>query len=529
MAKKRPTGNEARRRGRDSCGGKEKQAQISLCMIVRDEEEFLSGCLESAKGVVDEIVIVDTGSSDRTVEVAREFGAQVYYHEWNDDFASARNESLEHANCGWVLVLDADERLDAGAGAALRGVARGGGPKAIYACKVVNRHDSMKTTEHVSSRFFPRNCGIAYEGVVHERPVPSERRPLSGGRVPYMLQDFVVIHEGYREDMTEKRNKHDRNVALLERALAVENNPYYRYKLGATHLERGQVCEAIDHLRRAVDDLQCPPRGGLDHAVKVHALLLLSQAYLKAGQLGASKACAEEALCACPESRLAQYQMGLILFELGDPEEACSVFARIAAQAEVSGFCSQDSLGFDPSIDTWKSRVMAARCSLQLGNPVGAARFLVEAAGFLPRNPEYIDTIRRTVSDFETMRTRGSACEGADLEFLRGVMREEAGNRKSAADDCFDANHYANALKLYAAALALGYPPDGALLTRLASCLVRTGRKHDGFATYLKALRSAPADVGSLGLLLELTQAFKAEASTPTATTATQAAARAAN
>jgi glycosyltransferase involved in cell wall biosynthesis len=85
---------------------------ISLCMIVKNEERFLTECLESVKGVVDEINIVDTGSTDRTVEIARSFGANVIFREWKNDFAWARNEALAMATKRWTLVLDADEELE---------------------------------------------------------------------------------------------------------------------------------------------------------------------------------------------------------------------------------------------------------------------------------------------------------------------------------------------------------------------------------------------------------------------------------
>lgn len=509
MARKRQARNHAKRRDSGRERRKEKQSQISLCMIVKDEEDFLPGCLESVRGVVDEIVLVDTGSTDRTVEIAREFGAKVYQHKWNDDFAAARNESLKHATCGWILVLDADERLDVGARAPLKAVAQGRAPKAIYACRVVNRHDPTKITEHVASRFFPSHCGIAYKGVVHERPLPREGHPLPGGSVPRVIEGFVIVHEGYREDVMQKRDKHDRNTLLLEQALAVEDNSYYRYKLGATLLECGRVHEAIDHLQRTVHDLGGSLQGTSEHAIRVHALLLLSQAYLTNGELGQSRACAEEALSICRESRLAQYHMGLVLFELARLEESRDTFARLAAQRDVAGFHPQDSLGFDPSIDTWKSRTMAARCCLRLGDPVAAAGFLAGAAHFFPRNPEYIETVRQTVSQLEAACTRAGTCDEKDVGVLKELLREEAANCKEGADDHFGTSRYASALKLYAAALALGHPPDGALLARVAACLVRTGRVQDGFATYLKALKAAPTDPGSVRLLLELTQEFR--------------------
>jgi len=89
-----------------------KKPSLSLCMIVKNEEEYLQECLASVEDVVDEIILVDTGSTDRTVEIAGQFDAEVHHIPWNDDFAAARNESIKHASGDWILQLDADERLD---------------------------------------------------------------------------------------------------------------------------------------------------------------------------------------------------------------------------------------------------------------------------------------------------------------------------------------------------------------------------------------------------------------------------------
>ncbi|HIG95637.1 TPA: glycosyltransferase family 2 protein, partial [Candidatus Woesearchaeota archaeon] len=89
------------------------QSRLSLCMIVKDEERFLSACLESVRGLVDEAIIVDTGSSDKTKEIARGFvdqiGGKLLDFVWADNFSAARNESLKYATGDWILVLDADE------------------------------------------------------------------------------------------------------------------------------------------------------------------------------------------------------------------------------------------------------------------------------------------------------------------------------------------------------------------------------------------------------------------------------------
>ena len=82
---------------------------ISLCMIAKNEEKYLEQCLNSVKGLADEIIIVDTGSTDRTKEMAKNFNARIFDFKWIGDFSAARNESIRHAAKEWILVMDADE------------------------------------------------------------------------------------------------------------------------------------------------------------------------------------------------------------------------------------------------------------------------------------------------------------------------------------------------------------------------------------------------------------------------------------
>ena len=84
---------------------------LSLCMIVKNEENTLSRCLESVKDIVDEIIIVDTGSTDNTVEIAKSYGAKVFFYKWDNSFANARNYSLSKASKDWILIMDADDEL----------------------------------------------------------------------------------------------------------------------------------------------------------------------------------------------------------------------------------------------------------------------------------------------------------------------------------------------------------------------------------------------------------------------------------
>ena len=84
---------------------------LSLCMIVKNEENTLGRCLESVKDIVDEIIIVDTGSTDNTIKIAEKYGAEIFFYKWDNSFANARNYSLSKASKDWILIMDADDEL----------------------------------------------------------------------------------------------------------------------------------------------------------------------------------------------------------------------------------------------------------------------------------------------------------------------------------------------------------------------------------------------------------------------------------
>ena len=98
----------------------ERHVTISACMIVKNAEELLPQCLESVKDVVDEIIVVDTGSTDKSIEIAESYGAKMYHHPWENDFSKHRNQSIGYATGDWILWIDADEAVKEGCGSMLK-------------------------------------------------------------------------------------------------------------------------------------------------------------------------------------------------------------------------------------------------------------------------------------------------------------------------------------------------------------------------------------------------------------------------
>jgi hypothetical protein len=216
---------------------------LSLVMIARNEARCIQRCLLSVRAHVDAMVVLDTGSSDGTGEIARRAGARVETFAWCDDFSAARNAALEHADADWSLVLDADEWLVEGADAlqALRTQT----PSYIGVLRVDNFYgvDGAHASRSASwlSRVLPR--GARYEGRIHEQPAAHwPRRRLHA----------IVQHDGYMD--AAMRDKQGRNEALLRRALAERDDAYLHYQLGKDLELRTRFADAWPHYERALHD-----------------------------------------------------------------------------------------------------------------------------------------------------------------------------------------------------------------------------------------------------------------------------------
>ena len=185
--------------------GKKKQ-KISLCMIVKDEEASLGRCLESIKDEVDEIIIVDTGSKDRTVEIARQYTDKIYFHPWENSFSKARNQALAYAKGDWVFQLDADEELDDKSNGLLRKTVKDQAADAFNVGIVCFQNSGKSSTFHRFPRLFRNNGIIHYEGIVHNQVVGYRNLRNSG---------ITILHHGYDVDHDTRVKKFKRTSVLL--------------------------------------------------------------------------------------------------------------------------------------------------------------------------------------------------------------------------------------------------------------------------------------------------------------------------
>ena len=232
---------------------------VSVCMIVKDAQGTLYRCLESVKRMADEIIVCDTGSSDRTMEIAREYTDQVYEIPWDDDFSTARNRSIEKATGDWVLWIDADEYL-LGAenlGKYLR--------DNMYNGYVIRQHHHAIDAEFkpdVPVRLFRNGMGIRFFGCVHEHP---ETGLNEGVKPAVILGDVHIMHDGYvTEDIRRQRFLRNLPMVLKDR----KRHPNRR--LGLVFLERDYIHLARYELERTRGVMTERVQKYLRRAIAVH-------------------------------------------------------------------------------------------------------------------------------------------------------------------------------------------------------------------------------------------------------------------
>ncbi len=260
---------------------------LTACLIVRNEERFLPACLASLAGIADRVVVVDTGSSDRTIELARQQGADVFPFEWCDDFAAARNFSISTVRAGFVLAIDADERLGPGAGRVLKQALR----TDRLDLGLLPLHDAQKLDSSPPAvlsgverrgepvllpRLLRRTDDLHWEGIVHEQV--SAWLTACARRVE--IVEAPLVHYGAVPELRRDRNKDQRNRELLERHLLTHPGDVVMRTFFARELVRaGERSVALLQTTQAWSELlalgQDAARLNVVQAATLHAWLLL--------------------------------------------------------------------------------------------------------------------------------------------------------------------------------------------------------------------------------------------------------------
>jgi tetratricopeptide (TPR) repeat protein len=232
---------------------------LSLCMIVKDEEEMLPRCLEAVKPAVDEMIIVDTGSTDRTVEIAESFGARVLHHEWTGSFSDARNVSLEASTGDWIIYLDADEVLVAEDAERLRALTGRTWREAFALIETNYTGDIEDGTAltHNAMRVFRNRPEYRFKGRLHEQMAYALPGYLSE-RIEYT--QLRIEHYGYLGVVRDAKDKSRRNLELLQQQVAEGmESAFQSFNLGSEYLALGELETSVEHFEKSWRMLETDP------------------------------------------------------------------------------------------------------------------------------------------------------------------------------------------------------------------------------------------------------------------------------
>lgn len=296
---------------------------LSLCMIVRDNEDTIRACLESIKPYVNEMIVVDTGSADRTPVICREMGARVEHFPWCDDFSRARNESLKYARGNWIFWMDSDDTIPPECGRGLQALVQAGHSDEVLGyvmqvhCPGRNTDDGEEVTivDHV--KLFRNRPDLQFEHRIHEQILPAIRRV--GGIVEWT--DLFVIHSGADRSPQGEQRKLERDLRILQTELIENpNHPFVLFNLGMTFAHAKRSEDAVPYLE------QCLTVSGPEDSHVRKAYSLLVGAHMQADDVAMAIRCCETGLRQFPEDTELQFRAGVLYHRTGRLNEAVSAF-----------------------------------------------------------------------------------------------------------------------------------------------------------------------------------------------------------
>lgn len=301
----------------------ETEPTITLCMIVKNEGAFLEKCLSSVQGFVDEMIIIDTGSADDSIDIAHKYHAKVFNYEWDDHFANARNEGIAKAANDWILWIDADECLDILDPEAIKKTLTNieanmlSLPITNFTGERVESED-LTSYIHYQPRLFRNHQGIQFINRIHETLTAEPEKMTTD------ILNLPILHYGYIHEVAEKKDKSARNKRILKLEAAKEtHSPWIEYHLASEYYRDNAYNQAFEYVNQSIFKFltagQKPP--SILYKLKYDILI-------QTNSIDQALSGIEKALLLYPDYVDLHFYKGLILFQQTDYQSAKACFEK---------------------------------------------------------------------------------------------------------------------------------------------------------------------------------------------------------
>ncbi|OAB30307.1 glycosyl transferase [Paenibacillus macquariensis subsp. defensor] len=376
--------------------------QISLCMIVKNEEANIERCLTSVKSFADEVIIVDTGSTDRTIKLCTAAGAQVHTFEWNGSFADARNYGLDQATGDWILWMDADEVLDVLPDLDWREqLAAETDPLLnVHLINYIGESPDPNETFHIAhNRLFRNGIGLRFLYNIHEtlnvEQVFKDEHALT--RIK-KFDGLTIYHYGYLQAYTTAKQKSERNLNMLLQELTLDNNnPWTEYHLASEYYRIEKYEQAYEFVNLSIARFlklgKLPP--SLLYKLKYSCLISL-------GSVKGIPAAIDKAITMYPDYVDLYFFKGVALYLSDLPNLALDLFQQCLVMGEDN--IQHLTLRGAGSFHAWFYKGL---CLVKLGNLDLAADAYKEALKLYPNYSHATEALANMKVSQQYMGTKG--------------------------------------------------------------------------------------------------------------------------
>ena len=341
--------------------------RLTCCLITKNEEPNIGKCLKSLREVAGQVIVLDTGSEDDTKKIATSYGAEVYEHEWKDDFSEAKNKCLEYARGDWVLFLDADEELASGAGETLKEDMSK--PNILgYRLPLKNVGSQLHGCNYVP-RLIRNAPGLHFIGKIHETIHASVLVVMRQWNMEQVIGKTKILHHGYKVEELQRKNKLKRNLALYEEALEeLPDEPSIMMNYAHDLNHDGQNDRAHQIYKKILDIFEQYQKEHITPEVReqfVHNYGVFLAQHLKMNEL--SKVMASRTAQETGPVANVHYMSGLGLMN-------CNKFRQAIPELEASIEKAYDDTLAPcvPDVRTWKPKHLLANCHASIGNELDA-------------------------------------------------------------------------------------------------------------------------------------------------------------